>query len=79
MKKNGKIIEFDGRFGRINGEQNYYDFHISDLSNNKEKETIQIGDTVEFRPEFRPHNISRAKNIKILQKNHIRNSQEIER
>ena len=78
MKKNGKIIEFDGRFGRINGEQHNYDFHISDLSN-KDEETIQIGDIVEFRPEFRSHNISRAKNIKILQTNHIRNSQEIER
>lgn len=68
MKRTGKIVKFDGRFGIITDEQFDFYFHVSDLSNKKSVQPLQDGNTVEFRAEDRPHNIKRAKNIKVLRK-----------
>lgn len=68
MKKTGKIVKFDGRFGIITDEQSNFYFHVSDLSDKKIKQPLQDGNKVEFRPEDRAYNIKRAKNIKVLRK-----------
>ena len=68
MKKTGKIVKFDGRFGIITDEQSDFYFHVSDLSNKKITHPLQDGNIVEFRSEDRPYNIKRAKNIKVLRK-----------
>ena len=68
MKKTGKIVKFDGRFGIIEDEHSPFYFHVSDLSNKKMPQSLQDGNIVEFRSEDRPYNIKRAKNIKVLRK-----------
>ena len=68
MKKNGTITSFDGRHGLINNKSEEFDFHISDFSNPESAEYVQLGDFVEFRPEYREQDVKRAKNIKILKK-----------
>ena len=79
MKKVGQIMEFNGRFGLITGEKEDFNFHASDFSNSNFITSIETGDIVEFRAEYRPYNITRAKNIKILQKMYIKNSKEIDK
>ena len=49
MKKTGKIVKFDGRFGIITDEQSDFYFHVSDLSNKKITHPLQDGNIVEFR------------------------------
>ncbi len=68
MKKTGKIVKFDGRFGIIEDEHSHFYFHVSDLSNKKMPQSLQDGNIVEFRFEDRTYNIKRAKNIKVLRK-----------
>lgn len=79
MKKVGQVTDFNGRFGVITGEKEEFNFHVSDFSSSTSTSDIEKRDIVEFRVEYRPYNIKRAKNIKILQKMYIRNSQELEK
>lgn len=68
MKKIGEIRNFNGRFGVIMTNQEEFDFHISDISASEQNQKLESGMNVEFRAEYRPPQIKRAKNIKILEK-----------
>lgn len=70
MKKSGKIIYFNGRFGMIKekDDKKSYDFHVSDFSNKEDANKNLEDQDVEFRAEFLAYNINRAKNIKVLKK-----------
>lgn len=63
MKKVGKIITYDGRFGQIVDDVEQVDFSNVDFSY---QENPAVGDYVVFRKETKKEGISLARNIKVL-------------
>lgn len=66
MRKVGKVVSYDGRFGTIADEQkNLLDFERKNISLD---EVVKSGDAVEYRKEMRPEGVLLARNVKVLMK-----------